>query len=138
MRSFSAKCVLLLIPLFMAGTVAANPISPLDSAGACEMYKDLADVDEDSIDCSPGPNFDVCGAYEWDQKVYKQGPEVDPVIEDYQAHYEACASSNPDGDFDVSHQEGYCVLGNSTHGTDLVEEGTVANVAPYLHDTESL
>ena len=106
---------------------AANPISVGDSAGVCEAYGDLAGVDDEVLDCSPGPNFDVCGAYPWDERVVMQGSEVDSAVKDYEAHYEAC--------LDTRTQQGYCVLGNDTQGTELVEEGTVANLAPFHHDT---
>jgi len=35
---------------------------------------------------------------------------------------------------DTRNQEGYYVLGNSSAGTELVEEGTVANILPFYHD----
>lgn len=114
-----------------------NPVSPRESAGAAELYNSLV-PEEDRLHISPGPNYDVCGAYPWDQHVVKQGQEVnDTVIEEYQAHQEACAQNDPDNDYtNIDHQEGYCVLGTSEDGTELVEEGTVANIAPIHHDTE--
>lgn len=107
-----------------------STVSVTDSAGACETYSNLSGLSDEELDCSPGPNFDVCGEYTWEQKVYKEGDDVDEtVLSNHKAHEEAC--------MDTRNQESYCVLGNSTKGTELVKEGTVANIAPFHHDNNT-
>lgn len=108
-----------------------NVHSVRDSASACETYNSLADGD--SIRCSPGPNFDVCGAYTGDEVVHMEGPEVDgDVMEGYQAHREACVNfENPSSPHFVSSGP-KCVIHDREDGTKLVDEGRVADVAPYL------
>jgi len=105
-----------------------STVSVTDSAGACETYKNLTGVSDEELDCSPGPNFDVCGAYEEEQKIYFEGPDVKDRKDEYQAHYEACLRpQNTD-------TENMCVLPDAEHGTSKVEEGVVRDLTPEYHN----
>ncbi len=110
-------------------SVSAGGVPVTESAGACETYKQMTGVGDDALDCSPGPNFDVCGAYPDDEKVLMKGPEVnDAVMDDNLAHREYCVRDSSKYD--------HCVLGNGTSGTELKPPGYVANVAPYFNDKD--
>ena len=106
-----------------------STVSVRDSAGACETYKDLnPGVSDQELDCSPGPNFDVCGAYTQEEKIFFEGPDVSANADSYKAHYEACLRPQ-NGDSD-----NMCVEPNRGSGTRKVDEGVVRNITPFYHN----
>jgi len=124
-RPVGPGLVLLLI-LFSISTAVANPLGVDESAGACESYKELSGAGDDSLDCSPGPNWDVCGDEAGENRAHVKGPAVnEPVISQYPSHYYACLDSS---------EQDYCVLPSGEDGTEKVPKGTMANVAQKFND----
>jgi len=118
--------LVLLLILFSISIAVANPLGVDESAGACESYKELSGVGDDSLDCSPGPNYDICGDEAGENRAHVKGPAVDePVISQYPSHYYACLDST---------EQDYCVLPSGEDGTEKVPEGTMANVAQKFND----